>query len=70
MEVDQIELDEAKAALWRIQPNTFVIPCELNNFAKPDPFEGPGETYHDAYNRVLSELRVLQVTVGMPITTC
>lgn len=51
------ELVEAESALWRISPRTHTIevqggPCSQ----KPDPFEGPGETYADAYNRVNEEL--------------
>ena len=46
---------EAEAGLWRVLPNTHTLSCELNGFAKPDPFEGPGETYSDAYRRVCCE---------------
>lgn len=42
------ERDEAQAALWRIPPNVHAVP-------QADPFEGPGETYHDAYKRVKEE---------------
>lgn len=44
---------EAEAALWRIAPNTHTI-------GTPDPFEGPGETYADAYHRVAAECDALR----------
>lgn len=49
--VRDAELAEAASALWRIPPNVHTIPCEANGFAEPDPFEGVGETYADAYMR-------------------
>src|SRR3990167_4148329 len=52
VEILQEQLTQAESALWRICPNTYTISCKVNNFVKPDPFEGPGETYHDAYLRV------------------
>ena len=45
------ELAEAEAALWRITPNTYTLAPGI-----PDPFEGPGETYRDAYMRLRHEL--------------
>lgn len=45
------ELAETVNALWRIPPNMHTIPCEANGFAEPDPFEGVGETYANAYTR-------------------
>lgn len=45
------ELAETASALWRIPPNVHTVPCEANGFAEPDPFEGVGETYADAYTR-------------------
>ena len=62
--------DNLEAALWRLMPNTHTIPCELNNFANPDPFEGPGETYHDAYHRVLKELHSMQEFEGIAKSLC
>lgn len=41
--------DQAEAALWRIMPNVYTI--EMEGGQKPDQFEGPGETYQDAYVR-------------------
>ena len=41
--------DQAEAALWRIVPNVYTI--EMEGGQKPDPFEGPGETYQGAYVR-------------------
>lgn len=54
------ECDELKAAQWRIMPNTYTVEVpEIGN--KADPFEGPkGETYYDAYNRVLKEVQELK----------
>lgn len=49
----QADLDEAQAALWRVAPNTFTI--EALGAVK-DQFEGPGETYHAAYERVKADL--------------
>lgn len=62
--------DDFEAAIWRLTPNTYTIPCELNNFAEPDPFEGPGETYHDAYHRVLKELHSIQEFEGIAKSLC
>lgn len=47
-EIDRLRAEkaEAEAALWRIAPNVHTVG---NN---PDPFEGPGETYRDAYLRL------------------
>lgn len=44
---------EAEGALWRLFPNTHTV--EIEGGKKADPFEGPGETYHDAYFRVVAE---------------
>src|SRR5690606_17565152 len=50
-------LCEAESALWRVFPNTHIIPSDHPLGKKtPDPFEGPGETYRAAYERMLSEL--------------
>ncbi len=46
------ELAEVESCLWRIQPNMHTVPCEINDFAEPDPFEGTGEMYKDAYERL------------------
>lgn len=39
------QLAEAQAALWRVAPNTHSLS------GPADPFEGPGETYVEAYAR-------------------
>ncbi|CCG43380.1 hypothetical protein [Magnetospirillum molischianum] len=44
------ELAEAEGALWRVAPNTHTLAPGV-----PDLFEGPGETYRAAYERVLAE---------------
>jgi chromosome segregation ATPase len=43
---------EAEAALWRIAPDVYSISPDQS-----DPFEGPGETYYDAYQRLGVELQ-------------
>ena len=53
------ELVEAEGALWRIFPNTHTIEYEGSS-QKADPFEGSGETYHDAYLRVSARLAKLE----------
>jgi hypothetical protein len=47
LEIERLkqELYEAESAVWRIFPNVHTI----GEFS--DPFEGPGETYKDAYFR-------------------
>lgn len=40
---------DAEGALWRVVPDTHSVPQQ-------DPFEGPGETYRDAYDRLSTEL--------------
>ena len=59
-EVDKLEHDvlEAESALWRIQPNSYTLGTE------PDPFEGPGETYRDAYERLRAENERLRGALG------
>ena len=51
-EEEEMELAEAEAALWRVLPDAHTIPSVLNGFTEPDPFEGPGETYRAAYERL------------------
>ena len=53
------EVDDCKAALWRISPNTHTISCELNGYQQSDPLEGPGETYKDAYERLKAQVASL-----------
>lgn len=49
-------LAEAEGAHWRVTPNTYTIPSEHPlGRTEADPMEGPGETYRDAYQRVLAE---------------
>lgn len=55
-EYDSRKSVEAESHIWRIPPNVHTVSCELNGFAPPDPFEGPGETYKDAYERVKADL--------------
>jgi hypothetical protein len=50
-------LAQAESALWRIPPNVHTVSLKGT---PPDPFEGVGETYHDAYHRVEAELKSLQ----------
>ena len=52
------ELSEAQAALWRVIPNTFTVIGGGVDKGWPgaDPFEGPGETYQAAYERVKADL--------------
>lgn len=57
LDVAEVQASEAEAALWRIAPNTHTI-------GTPDPFEGLGETYADAYRRVAAELAVLRPQMG------
>ena len=54
-ELEKRELAEAESAQWRVAPNCHTIPCEMNGFAKPDPFEGQGETYRAAYERLAAK---------------
>jgi hypothetical protein len=42
------ELYDAECFKWRVRPDTHFIP-------QKDPFEGPGETYRDAYERLSAE---------------
>lgn len=75
-ERDQLELRaiDAEGSLWRIGPDTHTIG------GKPDPFEGPGETYHDAYLRVAVERDALKAQLervvfdrtdnALPTTKC
>ena len=51
-EEEEMELAGAESALWRVTPNTYTIPCGVNGFAAHDPFEGVGETYRAAYERL------------------
>lgn len=52
------ELYDAQSALWRVMPNSYTL--EIDGGPKPDPFEGPGETYHDAYVRLSDEIELLR----------
>lgn len=53
------DLCDAEGALWRVFPNTHTIEVPGDPYSqKPDPFEGPGETYADAYKRVNEELEI------------
>jgi len=45
LETIERHVAELESARWRIVPNTHTV-CD-----NPDPFEGPGETYYDAYHR-------------------
>lgn len=47
---------DAEGALWRVVPNTHAVPQQ-------DPFEGPGETYRDAYHRLAEDNWRLHVAV-------
>lgn len=47
----QADLADAEAALWRVMPNTYTVAPP----GKADPFEGPGETYRTAYERLEEE---------------
>lgn len=46
---EKARADDAEAALWRVFPNVHTV--EIEGGSEADPFEGPGETYHDAYHR-------------------
>lgn len=50
----EIDLTDAEGALWRVVPHTFSL-C-----GEDDPFEGSGETYHDAYKRVSADNQRLE----------
>lgn len=57
VEVLEHELAEAESALWRVYPNTHIV-------GKPaDPFEGPGETYRAAYERMEKRVAELEKEV-------
>lgn len=58
LDVAEVQVSEAEAALWRIAPNVHTI-------GTPDPFEGRGETYADAYHRVAAELAALRAQMGV-----
>ena len=64
----QYELCEAESAVWRVPPNTHTVSCELNNFKEPDPFEGPGETYKDAYNHLKEKTSMSEVSKWVKTT--
>lgn len=64
------ELAEAASALWRIPPNVHTIPCEANGFAEPDPFEGVGETYADAYMREKARAESASALLSARIEEC
>jgi hypothetical protein len=49
----RMQVTDLEGAMWRIAPNVYSLPHGENY--KPDPFEGPGETYHDAFMRVSRE---------------
>lgn len=54
---------ELEAALWRIVPNTYTI--EVPGFSQPaDPFEGKGETYQEAYERLKEENARLKTNIA------
>lgn len=57
-------LSEAQAALWRVAPDTFTI--EALGAVK-DPFEGPGETYQAAYERVKADLDAALTLLGLSL---
>ena len=59
------ERDEAESAIWRVPPNTFTVPCEINGFTTPDEYEGVGETYHDACHRTLSRATAAEAKVAV-----
>lgn len=54
----QADLSEAQAAIWRVVPNTITVEGVGVDKGWPgaDPFEGPGETYQAAYERVKADL--------------
>lgn len=64
LEAQAAELAETASALWRIPPNMHTIPCEVNGFAEPDPFEGVGETYADAYMREKSRAEAAEARLA------
>lgn len=43
----EFELFQAEIVQWRVPPHTHSLPP-----LTPDPFEGPGETYKAAYERL------------------
>ena len=47
-------VQELEQEVWRISPNVFTV--EIEGGQKADPFEGPGETYREAYNRTQQAL--------------
>lgn len=60
-----LRLCDAEGALWRVFPNTHTIPSDHPLGKKtPDPFEGPGETYRAAYERMQSELIATRQELG------
>lgn len=59
----QVQLAEAEAALWRIPPNCFSVVDNPKWPGDEDPFEGPGETYRAAYERVSEELNRVKAAV-------
>ena len=46
---------DAEASLWRVMPNAHTV--EILGGPKADPFEGPGETYRTAYERLEARVR-------------
>lgn len=55
----EINIEEILSVIWRVRPGVHTVPCELNGFKQPDPFEGPGETYADAYSRIHARVLML-----------
>jgi hypothetical protein len=52
----EAEKTEAEASLWRVFPNTHTVFVDEYPLSKnPDPFEGKGETYKQAYERLAGE---------------
>lgn len=55
----EVEKTEAEASLWRVFPNTHTVFVDEYHLSKnPDPFEGKGETYKQAYERLSKEVRL------------